>query len=165
MSVNWDISGIKDHKEVCFENRADCFGKTKDEDGKPIRLLSRATESLIWAGMMTQLNEVTEKNVDEWIFRLRALVAIEAWDVTPLYKGEKCSYDNVPWDEVEDTLRAHIGLWTNCSKTGRATFLNQQIKRIINENIINAMYNAKEKRAEQKELAREAKAEDALPEK
>jgi hypothetical protein len=106
MSLNYNLTKIKNHDTVCF--RIDSDG---EERMRPV------TNLLIWSTMSVDLGEITAKNVDEWLFRLKAIGLI--------YQEES------QLKVTREQLVAHIGLTTNVfpNKT-RAQFLKNCAERI-----------------------------------
>lgn len=95
MSLDFDLGGIKNYKELCWTD-AETGGKR----------LTGLTHTLVWDTMVIGLNEVTEKNIDEWMYRL-------------------CIMDRVCPSGVEirrQDLVNHIGLRTNVGTLTRAAF-------------------------------------------
>lgn len=106
MSLNYNLTKIKNHDTVCFS-----------VDSKGEERMRSITNLLIWSTMSVDLGEITAKNIDEWLFRLKAIGLI--------YQEE--SQLNV----TREQLVAHIGLSTNVfpNKT-RAQFLKNCAERI-----------------------------------
>ena len=88
MSLNWNLSEIKDNDNLCWTTDGTMRG---------------ATECLIYATMFVGLYEITDKNVSLFKQRLRA------WEhaVGFLSSGDSA----VPFDFVD----THVGLRTNAS--------------------------------------------------
>ena len=61
MSLDWDLSGIKNYKELCW-------GPATDEEG--YKLLNGVTDGLIWKTMSVGMGRITEKNYEEFFMRL-----------------------------------------------------------------------------------------------
>ena len=103
MSLTWSITAVKD------------FGQLHQthEDGS--YELGPTTERLIFLTMQVDLGEITEKNLDEWIFRL-ALMKKVGW--TPRT------------EIVRADLERHVGLKTNVHSTTRAQFRTKVIKNL-----------------------------------
>jgi hypothetical protein len=108
MSLNYNLTKIKNHDSVCF---------SVNRDGE--KTMRGITNLLIWSTISVDLGEITAKNVDEWLFRLKAVGLI--------YQDEN------QMKVTREQLIAHIGLTTNVfpNKT-RAQFLKRCAERISN---------------------------------
>ena len=113
MALITDISKIKDKDTVCLETR---------EDGK--QYYKPATEGLFFATMSVGLPTIEEKNIPEWLFRLKFLESTGLKLFTPK--------DDDPM-EVVRLLKAHIGLKTNASKETKAAFIKRNVSHITSE--------------------------------
>ena len=81
------------------------------------------TERIILATMSVDLGDIKEKNIDEWLFRIRFLVKVGVW------------YGDEP--TVED-LQKRIGLHTNICDMTRSKWIKKRvayIEREIQENV------------------------------
>ncbi len=90
MSLNWDLTKIKNFKEVCYLEGGN------DKEGfehKP------ATHNLIWATMAITMGEITEKNYLEFYTR------ISLWDRMHNFSNDS----RITIKQVHQ----HIGLTTN----------------------------------------------------
>jgi len=114
MSLNWDLTKIKNGDEICWEERV--------EDGHKDTYLKVSTDQLIWATMIVDLRGITADN------------AAEFWDRLNMY--EKCcgpmrfNYDTetkqrTPVYYTKKDIIDHIGLSTNVSPTTRLQFLKK----------------------------------------
>lgn len=92
MSLDWNISRIKDRETVCFQ------GKGKDRRLKP------ETKILIFATLSVGLGDITEKNLEEWRYRFAVLDRINSHVGNMKGKG---------FNPTAEQLRAHVGLSTN----------------------------------------------------
>ena len=98
MSLDWDATD-------CAEPLP------KNDEERQIRT------ALIWATMALDLGSITEKNVDEWVFRLMHQKRL----------GLNYTYidDEVKPAEVEGWVRRWIGLVTNVSSKPRKQWLKR----------------------------------------
>jgi hypothetical protein len=107
MSLDWNISEIKDHETMCFEDRIHA--------GRKKSCLSAVTESIIWYTIGVGLGEITEKNIEEWMFRMKCI------DLTIGALLTVCEDDGPKYVAIsEDTVRKHIGLKTNVTNESRS---------------------------------------------
>ena len=109
MALHWDLGKIKDYKTVCWINE----GADKT--------LNHVTECLIWATMIVDLSSITEKNVEEWMWRIYFLTQLRKIDLV---------YDSVTKDYrtfTEEEIQAHIGLGTNASTLTRTQFVKRWV--------------------------------------
>lgn len=95
MSLDFGLGGIKNYKELCWTD-AEAGGKQ----------LTGLTHALIWDTMTVGLGEITEKNLDEWMYRLCIM-------------GRVCPRE---MKITRQDLVNHIGLRTNASTFTRAAF-------------------------------------------
>jgi hypothetical protein len=114
MSLNWNITKVPD--SVCWiehdgEGEPDPHVFAKHDDGV-WRRLNPVTDALIWATMSVDLGRITEKNVDEWAYRLTIVQA--------LYGARLQSSDGTPRPLSLQDVVDHIGLSTNVHTKGTA---------------------------------------------
>jgi hypothetical protein len=99
MSLNWNLSEIKEYKEVCWST-----------DNAGDKRLNRVTDTLVWATMFVDLGEITEQNAPQFYARVHFLEIIQ---------GGAFLYDPGEDGKPEDRyitladVEAHIGLSTN----------------------------------------------------
>jgi hypothetical protein len=115
MSLDWNVSKIKNADEVCWEKAE----KDVPSEGivKGESYMKPLTNALIWTTMAVDLGTITEANIDEWIRRCRAL---EANDAPILRKWNGNTYEPLPI--TREMLESHIGLRTNVPNTSPAKF-------------------------------------------
>lgn len=103
MSLDFDTTKIKDHKEQCWK---------KDEHG--VFSLRPVTDCLVWYTMIIGMNDITEKNYVDFYRRMRFSDAV----TSPLLieGGKKRSLTLAE-------VKAHIGLHTNATLIPRVSFL------------------------------------------
>src|SRR5437667_11085711 len=68
MALHWSIARVKDWQQLA-----------EDDEQRKI------TEAIVWAALVYDLSGVTEKNVDEWLFRQEFARRVD--DYYPLYRG------------------------------------------------------------------------------
>jgi hypothetical protein len=108
MAVHWSIQRVKDWKEI-----------TTDADQRGI------TDAIAWAPLVYDLGSVTEKNVDEWLFRQEFGHRVDGF--YPLYRGaERCLL-------TRSEIERRIGLTTNVTTTSRAAFQRKLIDKVVND--------------------------------
>lgn len=108
MSLNWNLSRIKNHESLCWGKLRNIGPRT--DDGK--RTMNPTTYFLIWATIPVGMNEITAKNVDEFIERLEVIKMLDAAEY-----GVQIGHTDYP---EPDVVRAHIGLSTNASRVTKA---------------------------------------------
>lgn len=126
MSLNWHVGNIKDHKTLCFVGEGD---KAR---------LHGVTYSLIHATMAVDLGVITEKNLEEWLWRLEFLRVIGKGD----WLLEEAGARSFTAEEV----RAHVGLRTNVIDTKRPAFLKRWVK-VLEMNVDDTLTFRKRKAA------------------
>ena len=95
MSLDWNGKDVPDFDRKAQENPA-------------------MLNCLIWASLSIGMGEITEKNLKEWVYRLRRF----AFEEHPLIIRR----DGTPYEITEETIRPWIGLWTNVSPITNAAF-------------------------------------------
>jgi hypothetical protein len=100
MSLNWQVDGIKDYKDVCWR-----------EDGS----MNPVTEVLIFGTISVGLGSITDKNVDEFAARFRIMEKIHG---AFLYKPAEVG--KADWYLSDEDFIAHIGLTCNVTNESRA---------------------------------------------
>ena len=110
-------------------------------------MLNPMTSGLVWSMMSVGLGVISEKNVGEFIFRLR---------LTDKLFGTMLSNDKGPMPISDDEVRAHIGLSTNVSDESRTTWVKRTLKHYERDLADTGRYEA--------EKAEDAKAKAAKPE-
>ena len=108
MSLNFNLAGIKNYKEVCYFDSS---------EGQGAKKMSGVTNTLIWDTMVTGLNQINEKNIGEWLFRLYVLDKIFPR----------------PEQITRQDLVNHIGLTTNASSMTRAAFKKKAMSMLEGE--------------------------------
>lgn len=102
MSLNFDFSAIKDYDAV--------ISHPADHDK-----VSPVTDAIIWNMLAIDMGVITEKNVEEVIWRTR---------FSQLLYGPELSYNDGTEVFITPTdIRRHIGLRTNVSEKTRKNYL------------------------------------------
>jgi hypothetical protein len=103
MSLNFDLTKIKDHEEVCFTTAK------SDDPGQGIkagdRIMNPLTNALIWATMSVGWGVIEEETYEAWFERLR-LVERTSGPFLFVNGGQ-------PYSITKEDVRKHIGLRTN----------------------------------------------------
>ena len=105
MALHWNLKACD--QSACW-----------DEDGG----MKNLPHGLIWATMVVGLNEITEKNISEWCWRLN-------WEIR--LHGTRAilrKITELPYNESD--LRPFIGLHTNASSKTRKQYLANSIKHL-----------------------------------
>lgn len=95
MSLNWNAEKVPDLERKRQEN-------------------PNMLDCLVWASLSIGLGEITEKNLAEWVYRLRR----SAFEGKPLIVCR----DGTPGEITEELIRPWIGLRTNVSNVTNAGF-------------------------------------------
>lgn len=138
MSLDSDLTKIKDYKELWLP-----------VDDSPTRQfkLNPLTEAIIWTTMFVKLGTITEKNLDEWAFRLKILDQIGTRSISEKVADED---GKERWEERVPTMaeiERHIGLSVNVADMTRTQFLND-IRRILKEEGERAVFKYHESKKE-----------------
>lgn len=126
MSLNWNISNVKNWKDLYHTHKKDEKGEYTDEIETPRKdRLGMFLECFIWSTMAVDLGEITEGNVDEWLFRLEAL------------RITNHSVFNRKITVTRPIVERFIGLKCNVCSTTRRQFLMRVAAR-VEEQVINS---------------------------
>ena len=108
MALHWNIKRVRDVEEI-----------TGDADQRGI------TDAIVWASLVYDLGRVTQKNVDEWLFRQEFARRVD--DFYPLYRGaERSTLSRADFER-------RIGLDTNVTTTSRAAFQKKITDKVVND--------------------------------
>jgi len=108
MALYWSITRVKNWKEIA-----------DDADQRGI------TDAIVWASLVYHLGRVTQKNVDEWLFRQEFARRVD--DFYPYYR----SADRSTLTRAE--LERRIGLETNVAATCRLAFQRKLIDKLVRD--------------------------------
>lgn len=124
MSLDWNLSKIEGHQEMCWVDHPDHPGDKKKQR------MWHITEALIWATISVDMGEITALNWKEFAARLRLVEQANGpffWD----------SNDRkVPQYITPEQVKQHIGLKTNVfyltRKKWAVEFVERQLVPMIN---------------------------------
>lgn len=108
MGLTWSISKVANSDSLYLGSEAEGW------------TLNRATEALVWATVAVGLNEITAKNLDQWVARL-AMMSRIGWCVMT----EKTDDGFKRCNPTPGLLERHIGLSTNASRLTDAEFFKK----------------------------------------
>jgi hypothetical protein len=128
MSLNWDISKIKNADDLCW---LPAGPGEKDEDRK----MNPITNALIWTTMSVGMGAVTEKNHLEFFARCELVSKLSGAPLTKVEGGKRVDINFT----LED-IKAHIGISTNVSDETQGKWLTR-----IGKNFIEGTIRAKRK--------------------
>lgn len=118
MSLNWDMTKVKDLKAIQTEKEASI------------------SHVIIMATMSVDLGNITEDNIDEWLFRMSAYNIADGTDGFGYEKGK-------PWNPSREDLVKRIGLRTNVITKTRRQFMKKVVE-IMERRITNKIKREKE---------------------
>ena len=130
MALTYDFTNIENYQEKCTYKI-----KKEDADYDPNQDLYKNTdlaESLIWMCLFIGMNQITEKNYEQFYNRTRILEA-----TTGAYRNYGKYDENGKRIGVEakyftkDEIKSMIGLRTNATKLTKAEFYKSKIKDLI----------------------------------
>lgn len=123
MSLDWNLTGIKDYNEVCWIT-----------DDKGEKRLDGVTQTIIWATMAVGIGTITEANAPEFFARISIIEDMDgAWMIGP---------DGPVRFTYEDVVR-HIGLKTNVfPEETRAKWIKRQVTRVMDDRVREAQRKA-----------------------
>lgn len=127
MALHWNL-------KACDQSA--CWNKDKDGDD----LMTPLAHGLIWATMVVGLNEITEKNLQEWCWRLNLEISVH---------GERAMLRKVNGERYnESDLRPFVGLNTNASSRTRKQYLAISIKHLEQDHTRDETARQEKSRAE-----------------
>jgi hypothetical protein len=103
MALNADYRNIKDFPALYVQKNGE-------------KVLGTVWETLVLYSLLVGLNTITDKNIDEWFFRLKALEILHG----PAFR----TGDGKAFDFGLSDVQRMIGLRTNVTSISRAAFLN-----------------------------------------
>lgn len=113
MSLNFDLTEVQKR----LGDRWEEVTTYPDDIGKEKQRWHPVTDSLIWKTMAVDLGIIKEDNIDEWVWRLQFLQALDGAEFSDGEGNE--AY--ITRQDVED----HIGLRTNVINKTRKQFLEK----------------------------------------
>jgi hypothetical protein len=128
MSLNWDLSGIKNQKELCWVEAG------LNPHGQPQVKMHPTTETLIFLMLAIEIGEITEKNWEEWFVRARV------WEkaMGALRHDGKEDFPTTP-----EEVKAHIGLKTNVFPKASAVAFAKKLVRALERDERGVLYKFK----------------------
>ena len=130
MSLNWQFTDT---------NVFEAIPKTDEE--------RTITDCIVWGTMQTDIGEITEKNIDEWLLRTQMLKKIGFPLANKLVDGK-----HEGWVPTREDLTKRIGLATNVATITRPAFRKRIVRLLEDESLRTVKFEEKE-RKEDKELA------------
>jgi hypothetical protein len=119
MALHWSIERVEDWQQLA-----------QDDEQRKI------TEAVVWAALVYDLSGVTEKNIDEWLFREEFARRVD--DFYPITRPRSQDHKRDLFTRTE--LERRIGLSTNVTTTSRAAFQKKLIDKVVGD--INRLLNA-----------------------
>jgi len=92
----------------------------KERFNKLTKEEKQQNDCFIWWAMLYDLREITEKNIDEWLWRIKFATKING----PTYNKA----DGTPYIPTKKEIEKRIGLTTNADKKTRNQFIAKQIR-------------------------------------
>ena len=105
MPLTWDLSQIKDHRDICW------IGDEKGDE--PDIHMNPVTETLIFMTIAVKLGAITEANADEFYARLKIIEKLD---------GPFLSRQGKPEYFTPEMVQTHIGLVCNVTNESTAKF-------------------------------------------
>jgi hypothetical protein len=117
MSLNWNVTGIENHDEVCWFTADADYPDHGMVKGK--QYLAPLTNALIWHSLGTGIGTIKAENAAEVYARISFVEALH---------GPSLRKDGEPRPITIEDVQAHVGLTTNASfkDESRASFLKRQ---------------------------------------
>jgi hypothetical protein len=131
MSLNWDLSDIKNQKELCWMK--DGLGSNGQQQFR----MHPATETLIFMTLAVEIGEITKKNWEEWFLRARV------WEkaMGALRHDGKKDHPITP-----EEVKLHIGLKTNVFPKASAAAFAKKLVQALERDERSVLFNYKSKR-------------------
>lgn len=118
MSLDYYLDTIPNYENVCWIEEPDGY-----------KHLDSVCEALTWGTMYTSISTITEKNIDEWLWRFQFFKQIERsfWN--------KLDDDGKPvaWYPDRADLTKFIGLRTNADNMTRKQFIKRVVDGIVSD--------------------------------
>jgi hypothetical protein len=115
MSLNWNLTKIKNHKNLCWHIAA------QDDPGRGIvkgdKVLSGTTETLIFSTMIIGIGKITEKNWREFFSRISLHEAV--------FGRLRINGKGAPIRFKPEEVKSHIGLECNVVYDSDAKWLKR----------------------------------------
>lgn len=125
MSLDWNLSEIKNYKEACWIPNGETYKDEETGEEKETKHLAWQTDALIWASMSIGMGSITKKNWREFYLRM----LLDPYSKVNVYKDTgKTAVPEWHRIKIEDVFN-HIGLRTNASSKTRAQYLKQLYER------------------------------------
>jgi hypothetical protein len=112
MALHWSIERVKDWQEIA-------------NDTQQVKI----TEAVVWAALVYDLGNVTEKTLDEWLFRQEFARRIDHFH--PIIRPKSQDHKRDVFTRAEPERR--IGLSTNVTTTTRPAFEKKLIDKVVND--------------------------------
>ena len=110
MALHWSIERVKNWQQLAG-----------DEEQRKI------TEAVVWAALVYDLSGVTEKNIDEWLFRQEFARRVDGYH--PIIRPKSQDHKRDVFNRAE--LKRRIGLSTNVTNTSRPAFQKKLIDKVV----------------------------------
>ena len=105
MALTWDLTNIKDSKQVCWIETDE-----KNDKGEPMYDLNPITNVLIWGSMFVGMDIITEKTYKEFHKRL---IEMEIVTGAGMLQAEKVGANQETYKDSRqptlDEIQLHIG--------------------------------------------------------
>ena len=112
MALHWSIARVKDWQQLA-----------EDDEQRKI------TEAVVWAALVYDLSSITEKNIDEWLFRQEFARRVD--DFYPIIRPRSQDHKCDVFTRAE--LERRIGLSTNVTNTSRPAFQKKLIDKVVSD--------------------------------
>lgn len=106
-------------------NYANCAGPSTCPDNPD--QYHPVMNALIWTAMSIGLGAITEKNWEEWVFRIR----FSDWVAGETYLRTHTDDGPVKYVITVEEIKSYIGLTTNVSTVTRTKFLNEERRKMV----------------------------------
>lgn len=132
MSLDWSVRDVANYEEIIAEG-----------EGWNI------TNILIWGTMIVGLNEITAKNINEWMRRI-AITNEVGFPIATALNTE--THERQPYQFTRDQLERRVGLLTNATKLTKKEF-SEKVGRMVEQKARQAQELAESRERAKQEVA------------
>ena len=120
MSLDWDVSNVKNYETLCFEE-----DPRPSMAGSGLKRTHPVTEALVYHCMGVGMRGITEANVDEFFGRVHFVELHQGSSV------KRPNPDGEGWEDryiTREDVVAHIGLTTNVTNEALGRWLTRNFR-------------------------------------
>lgn len=119
MSLDWSITNVKDWESISM----------KKENG----IEATKTHALIWATLSVDLPGITEKNADEFFWRIKVLEQKQGPFIWRYSGEDDAATERTAYEFTREDIQRRVGLSTNVSTKPRIAWVARIVKNLLRE--------------------------------